>query len=61
VVASDQVAQVFGTYRWIVYPVVLWMVGFGAYLASRPAATTVPPQPDQTARPKPADQHPAPV
>lgn len=50
-----------GIERWIVYPVVLWMVGFGAYLASRPAATTVPPQPDQTARPEPADQHPAPV
>lgn len=50
-----------GIERWIVYPVVLWMVAFGAYLASRPAATTVPPQPDQTARPEPADQHPAPV
>jgi hypothetical membrane protein len=27
-----------GIERWIVYPVVLWMVTFGAYLASRPAA-----------------------
>jgi hypothetical membrane protein len=50
-----------GIERWIVYPVVLWMVSFGAYLASRPAAPTMPPQPDQTARPEPADQHPAPV
>src|SRR5689334_8018325 len=49
-----------GIERWIVYPVVLWMVSFGAYLASRPAATTVP-QPDQTTQPEPADQHPAPV
>lgn len=50
-----------GIERWIVYPVVLWMVGFGAWLASRPAATTGPPPPDQTARPEPADQHPASV
>lgn len=49
-----------GIERWIVYPVVLWMVGFGAYLASRPAAP-VPPEPDQTALPEPADQYPAPV
>ena len=27
-----------GIERWIAYPVVLWMVTFGAYLASRPAA-----------------------
>jgi hypothetical membrane protein len=50
-----------GIERWIAYPVVLWMVGFGAWLASRPAATTVPPQPAQTARLEPAGHHPAPV
>lgn len=50
-----------GIERWIVYAVVLWMVSFGAYLASRPAATTVPSQPDQTTLPEPADQHPAPA
>lgn len=36
-----------GIERWIVYCVVLWMVTFGAYLASRPAATqakSAPPQ-----------------
>jgi hypothetical membrane protein len=27
-----------GIERWIAYPVVLWMVSFGAYLVSRPAA-----------------------
>lgn len=50
-----------GIERWIAYPVVLWMVGFGAWLASRPAATTEPPQPGQTARLEPAEHHPAPV
>lgn len=50
-----------GIERWIVYPVVLWMVSFGAYLASRHDAPTGPPQPDQTTRPEPADQHPVPV
>jgi hypothetical membrane protein len=28
-----------GVERWIAYPVVLWMVSFGAYLVSRPAGT----------------------
>jgi hypothetical protein len=50
-----------GIERWIAYPVVLWMVGFGAWLTSRSAATTVPPQPGPTARLEPAEHHPAPV
>jgi hypothetical membrane protein len=50
-----------GIERWIAYPVVLWMVGFGAWPAGRPAATTEPPQPGQTARLEPAEHHPAPV
>jgi hypothetical membrane protein len=50
-----------GIERWIAYPVVLWMVGFGAWLTSRSAATTEPPQPGPTARLEPAEHHPAPV
>jgi hypothetical membrane protein len=50
-----------GIERWIAYPVVLWMVGFGAWLASRPAAPAVPPQPGPTARLEPAEHHPASV
>ena len=40
-----------GIERWIVYPVVLWMVSFGAYLGSRPTATpatSAPPQQETT-------------
>lgn len=51
-----------GIERWIVYPVVLWMVTFGAWLASRPAALQAngtPPQQETTpALPEPAG-HPA--
>jgi hypothetical membrane protein len=58
-----------GVERWIVYPVVLWMVSFGASLAGRPTAiqahgaqterdTAAPLQPAQTAVPEPA-RHPA--
>jgi hypothetical membrane protein len=50
-----------GIERWIAYPVVLWMVGFGAWLTSRSAATTEPPQPGPTARLEPAEHHPAPI
>ena len=47
-----------GIERWIVYPVVLWMVSFGAYLASRPAAIQAkagpPEQETISAPPEPA-------
>ena len=50
-----------GIERWIVYPVVLWMVTFGAWLASRPAAVQAkgaPPQQETTpALPEPAGYH----
>jgi hypothetical protein len=50
-----------GIERWIVYPVVLWMVTFGAWLASRPAALpakgTPPRQETTAALPEPAAHH----
>ena len=30
-----------GVERWMVYPIVLWLVGFGSYLAASPPAETV--------------------
>jgi hypothetical membrane protein len=49
-----------GIERWIAYCVVLWMVSFGAYLTSRPAAIQAkgaPPEPEATPAPPEADRH----
>jgi hypothetical protein len=40
-----------GVERWMVYPILLWLVGFGGYLtASHPAEVSEAPPPDTAAR-----------
>jgi hypothetical protein len=40
-----------GVERWMVYPILLWLVGFGSYLmVGHTAEASVPPLPDMAAR-----------